>query len=307
MPDEAINILVASLADSTIKQYSGPIKQWLLFCSTSGIDPYEANERHALTWFTQRYSAGASYGTLNSCRAALGLLAGESLSQSPMITRFFKGVFRMRPTKPRYDDTWDVAPVLEQISTLFPLESLTLPQMTDRLVMLLALATAHRMQTLAAIKVSNIVKTDRGYEIRIDSLIKTSRPGACQPLLLLPRFTEKPELCLASTLEAYLVMTKDLRGHLEELLITTRKPYKPATTQSIARWIKAFLARSGVNKKYKAHSTRHAVTSAALKRGIDINMIKNTAGWSKESLVFAKFYNRPIVDDRNNFAESVLL
>ena len=102
-------------------------------------------------------------------------------------------------------------------------------------------------------------------------------------------------------------MTKDLRGDTDNLLITTRQLYKPATAQTIARWIKAFLAKCGISNSYKANSTRHTVTSAALKKGVDINIIKPTAGWSKESLTFAKFYNRPIVPSRENFAEAVIM
>ena len=108
-------------------------------------------------------------------------------------------------------------------------------------------------------------------------------------------------------LQSYLDMTKDLRGDTDNLLITTRQPYKPATTKTIAWWIKAFLAKCGINSSYKAHRTRHAVTSAALKKGVDINIIKTIAGWSKESLTFAKFYNRPIVPSRENFAEVVIM
>lgn len=42
-----------------------------------------------------------------------------------------------------------------------------------------------------------------------------------------------------------------------------------------------------------AHSNRHASTSIAYKRGVDIDTIRRTAGWSKDSLTFAKFYNKP--------------
>ena len=145
----------------------------------------------------------------------------------------------------------------------------------------------------------------RGFTIKIDNLIKTSRPEVCQPRLLIPKFLQKPQLCVASTLQSHLDMTKDLRGDADDLLITTRQPYKPSTAQTIARWIKAFLAKCGISSSYKAHSTRHAVTSAALKKGVDINIIKTTAGWSKGSLTYAKFYNRPIVPSKENFPEAV--
>lgn len=115
-----------SLADSTMKQYTVAIKQWLVFCDKFQINPYQADENQAVRWLTDRFQAEASYGTINTCRAVLGLLLGEKVSQGATITRFLRGVFWLRPTKPRYEDTWDVTPVLENVATFFPLDSLSL-------------------------------------------------------------------------------------------------------------------------------------------------------------------------------------
>lgn len=65
------------------------------------------------------------------------------------------------------------------------------------------------------------------------------------------------------------------------------------------------LRLSGVGDHYTPHSTRHAATSTALAKGVDLNIIKSTAGWSKESEVFARFYNRPIESKSSNFAAAV--
>lgn len=238
---------------------------------------------------------------MNNCRAAISLIVDKRVSESQVISRFFKGIFRSRPPKPKYDKTWDVKPVLESVAKLYPLHSLNLVKLTNKLIVLLALGTAQRVQTLSLIKLSNISKKASGYEIEIRDLIKTSRPGACQPLLLLPKFTEKPELCIASTLKSYINVTKSLRGDIDTLLLTTKKPYKAASSQTISRWIRSYLVTCGISKEFKAHSTRHAVTSAALKKGINLNIIKSTAGWSKDSQVFVRFYNRPIQENRSDF------
>lgn len=100
--------------------------------------------------------------------------------------------------------------------------------------------------------------------------------------------------------------TNNLRdAQATNLLITFKKPYKNASTQSIARWVKTVLGRCGINTDiFSAHSTRHAATSAAARRGITIDTIKNSAGWSRKSEVFAKFYNRPL--STTNFASAIL-
>ena len=57
---------------------------------------------------------------------------------------------------------------------------------------------------------------------------------------------------------------------------------------------------------FTAHSTRHASTSAAKRRGVDLDLIRKTAGWTKNSQTFARFYNREIVSDNRQFALSIL-
>jgi len=173
-------------------------------------------------------------------------------------------------------------------------------------VLLLALGTAHRTQTLAAIKLSNVKRSPEGYEIEIPDRIKTSRPGTFQPLLVLPVFSENPKLCLASTLDAYIKTTSQWRGQFENLFLTTKKPFKAATPTTISRWIRTAMSRCGINEKFTAYSTRHAATSAALKKSVKLETIKKTAGWSENSQVFAKYYNRIIIPTKEPFVKSLM-
>ena len=54
-----------------------------------------------------------------------------------------------------------------------------------------------------------------------------------------------------------------------------------------------------------SHSTRHAATSAAHQSGISLEVIRKTAGWTPQSQVFAKVYNRPIRSNYD-FAQAVI-
>lgn len=56
---------------------------------------------------------------------------------------------------------------------------------------------------------------------------------------------------------------------------------------------------------FKPHSTRSASTSAALSKGVNIDVIFQTAGWSLED-TFAKYYNKAIQDEQPTFAVSLL-
>ena len=64
---------------------------------------------------------------------------------------------------------------------------------------------------------------------------------------------------------------------------------------TIARWIKTFLGSAGIDiKKFSAHSTRAASSSAAKQNGVPVGEILKRAGWSSEK-TFLKFYNLNIV------------
>ena len=71
--------------------------------------------------------------------------------------------------------------------------------------------------------------------------------------------------------------------------------------------MKETLNKSGLDTIiFSTHSTRHASTSAAQRLGVDIEVIRKTAGWTKSSETFAKFYNRDIVSDQEQFALPIL-
>jgi hypothetical protein len=57
---------------------------------------------------------------------------------------------------------------------------------------------------------------------------------------------------------------------------------------------------------FKGHSFRHASTSKAFSSGVKIDSIFRSAGWSSGSTAFAKFYNRPVINDEINFVDAVL-
>lgn len=258
------------------------LQDWSVFSISRNISPYLAKEEDVIGFLRKYFSTGAAYGSVNSAKSAIALVLHNPWTN--LMQRFMKSIFRERPPKPKYDKIWDIDPVLEKLASWPAAESLDLSRLTSKLVVLMAIGTTQRIQSLSLIKISNIVQFTTGFEIRIPDPIKTSRPGAAQPLILL-RFEES--LCVAGLLRAYLEKTKTLRGEsVPELFITTKKPYKAASSATISRWIKSTLVLCGVEDSYTAYSTRHASSSAALKKGINLDRIKQAAGWSERSKTF---------------------
>lgn len=248
-----------------------------------------------------------SYGTINSDRAALSLISDE-LGKDSRVTRFLRGVYRTRPPKPKYEVTWDPQLVLSYLEKQMPNEDLSLKAISLKLVMVLSLITAHRLQTMSLIKISNINLCADGFQIFITDLIKTSGPRRNQPCLQVPYFPGRPGLCAASILKIYLQKTKDFRGNEDSLFLTFKAPHGAASKDTLSRWIKETLKASGVDTtRFTPHSTRHSATSAAFRRGIPVETIRKAAGWSATSLTFAKFYNRPLGQEKaQSFASSLI-
>ncbi|KAJ8914638.1 hypothetical protein NQ315_015376 [Exocentrus adspersus] len=305
MPQVAVETIIASLSDSTLKQYNSSLSKWWLYCSNNSISKFEARGYDVIGFLQEELSKGASYSTINTQRSALGLLLSLSPDEEKLLRRFLKGVFRIKPCFPRYTSTWDPNVVLAYLETLYPLSSLSIEQLTLKLCTLLALTSAQRVQTLAKIKVKDIcIKSDNQIEITISSILKTSAPDRTQPTLIFPTFNDKPALCVASTIIQYLHVTKDFRSEHknQEFLLIIKKPIHPATTQTISRWIKT---PALIQAFFKSHSTRHASTSAAARGGLNIETIRKAAGWTEKSKVFAKFYNRTVITTPN-FATTIL-
>lgn len=89
-------------------------------------------------------------GSLNSLRSALSLIIGSHLGTNDQIKRLFKGFFKLRPTAPKYNSTWNVSILLKHIEDNY-LDKNNLEKNTRKTVTLLALASGQRAQTLALI------------------------------------------------------------------------------------------------------------------------------------------------------------
>lgn len=300
--------MLASLSVNSVKQYDVCLKRWFNYAREHSLNFFEENIPSILSFFTYLFNSGSQYGSLNTYRSALALLIGSHVSNDDRIKRFFKGVFRLKPPTPKYDVTWDTSIVLEELSKKYPNSDLSLEQLSKKCAMLLALTTAHRVQTLSKIDIQNIVETDTQIAIKIPDRIKTSRIGSNQPILYLPFFRQKPEICPATTVLAYLNRTSELRGACNSLFISHRKPHAIVGSQTISRWIKSTLDECGIDVSvFSAHSTRHASTSRARRLGLSVDTIRKTAGWSGTSSTFAKFYDRTILRNENESLARLIL
>ena len=127
------------------------------------------------------YEKGLGYSVINTASSVLSsvldLPGGNTFGTHPLVTRFLKGVFELKPSLPRYTTIWDVGTVLQYLKTLHPIPELSLKTMTKKLTMLLCLLTGQRCQTLTKLDVSLMQALPDKYVFSIGEKLKTTKPG----------------------------------------------------------------------------------------------------------------------------------
>ncbi|XP_061187368.1 uncharacterized protein LOC133195519 [Saccostrea echinata] len=304
LSDDTQKILLSSWRESTKKQYRAYIEKWLSFCNSRQINVFEANVNNVLSFLTELFQSGLGYSCLNTARSALSsflqLENCVNIGSHPLIRRFMGGVFVLRPALPRYNVTWDVNIVLKYLKSLSPFSSLSLLQLSQKLVMLLALLSGQRGQTLHLIDIRNVHFQESGVKIVIGDLLKTSNTKRHLGEIELTSYEVDKDLCVVNTLTNYLQNTETLRGAVTRLFITSQRLHKSVSRDTIGRWLKSVLKMAGIDISiFKPHSTRVASASAAHALRIPVDTIMRTVGWSRES-TFRKFYNKEVTLTRMN-------
>ncbi len=254
------------------------------------------------------YNSGVGYSALNTARSALSMflpeINGKTVGESKIICLLMKGVFNIRPSLPRYTEVWDANVVLTFLKLKFPAKKLSLKDLTQKLVTLLALLSGQRVQTLFAIKLENIKFTNSGVTIVIDELLKQSRPSFHPEPLKFKEYAPDRRLCVVKYLNEYIDRTKVLRK-TNRLLVSLQEPHHEVTKSTISRWVKNTLKEAGIDTKiFSAHSTRSAGTSKAVQT-IPITELMKKVGWSSAG-TFQKYYNKPVVTENCELNQAIL-
>ena len=296
---QAVDIFCASWTAGTEKQYKGVWDKWSGWCRKRQIDLPQASVIQVVEFLTDCFHEGKGYSTINTYRSALSTTLcamnddRDSFGSHPLIARLLKGVYILRPPTPRYSSTWDVSEVTDYLKTLAPLRELSFKLLTLKTVMLCALASAQRQQTLNFRKESQdsitFVVTDR---------LKTSRPGKSIEITF--SSSGCASICPLAALKEYISRSETLRfrsGHfVSKLFLSLIGPHNPVSSMTIARWIMSVLQSAGIDtSKFKAHSVRGAATSRAYFTGTPVADILKMADESSEH-VFRRHYLREVLE-----------
>jgi len=110
-------------------------------------------------------------------------------------------------------------------------------------------------------------------------LLKQSRPSIKSPIIEIVKYPHCKKICVMDALLSYIERTEAPREDETELFLTHQRPYHAACSSTISRWIESTLTLAGIDtKKFGAHSTRAASSSAAMKAGVPVSDILSAGG-----------------------------
>ncbi len=311
-PPTSIDIIMASWRKGTKSQNQTYLKKWSQFCTTTNCDFFKPQISQVTVFLTDLFHSGLSYSAINSARSALSALCQSyndtlPFGQHPLVKRFMKGVFELRPSFPRYKSVWDVNVVFNYMRKQPSIARSSLKDLTLRLTFLLLILSGKRGQTIHLLSLlDNIVLSETKCEFVITEKVKQTRVGHHIPPIVYEAFPHDPDLCVVNHLKAYLARAKRLRiPGCTKLLISYAKPYNAVSLETISRWCKSLFSSAGIDtKEFGCHSTRTASTSFAAQKAGDISNIIESVGWFNAQ-TFQTFYNKPI-NTSFNFGSTVM-
>lgn len=215
--EEAISLILASWRSKTESNYDSAWKKWQAWCSSRNTNPFAADLPKVLGFLAKQFEEGKQYRSLNCYRSAISSahlpIEGFPVGKHPLVCRFLKGVFNLRPPLPLYECTWDVTKVTSYLKELGDNEQLSLKLLTQKLAMLLALVLAHRSSGLVQLTLQGKKFIPEGVVLTVTGLAKQTKPGkeaSLQPVTI-PNFKEDRRLCPVECLKRYIAVTSHFR------------------------------------------------------------------------------------------------
>ena len=258
-----------------------------------------------LCLFNSKNESGNNYSvdTINTYRSAIAYFVQldiPNLGFDVALLRLFQSFHQQRPSFPKYLVTWDVGIVLKFLASWHPPSALSLKKLTLKTVVLIAITSSDRAQTLHALRIDRVTSTPQGLEFVIFDQLKTSRRGHPAKIVKCVSW-DAQELDVAFYVQKYMEKTITLRNRAyirglgkPNQLFLSHKTGLPVSKATISRWIKQVMALAGIDvNHYKAHSTRGASASAARRKGASISQILETGDWSNLG-TYQRFYERPV-------------
>ena len=121
--------------------------------------------------------SGVEYSVMSSTRFSLSTfinIDGVPVGQDPVITRFMKGLFNIKPALPKCNFTWDVGIVITYISKI---DTNSLKYLSQKLATLLVLLCGQRCgEILSALDIRNLNLSEKNVWHKLETFWRLLNP-----------------------------------------------------------------------------------------------------------------------------------
>ena len=182
------------------------------FCRERGIDPISTPLDQPIEFLTKISECGVGYPSLGTARSALSAVItmnnGISFGKFRLVQHFMKGIFNLRPALLRQFAVWDLDVVFDYLSN--SKYDLPLKDLSEKLVIFLCLLSGKRDQTVKALNIKDMLLEKVKWIFFIKRPMKTTKPGFHQSPIVLSENPSNRKICIVTTINHYLEITKDL-------------------------------------------------------------------------------------------------
>ena len=277
-------------------------------------------------FFIHLFDKGLALPTIRCYRSAIGVIHkgfedGSLVSNAPALMKLFKAFFLRRPPLKKLLPSWSLPKVLEALAKqpFEPMAKASLMDLTVKTTFLMALASGQRRGTLHALSTSpGHIRWERdGVRLipRPGFIAKNQTTGSktveiiLKPISAHSSITEDKVWCPVRALKWYLDRTKEHRHH-DQLFLTCKEQYTPASKDTISRWIVRAIKAAGdsalmPDASVRAHDTRGVSSSWALFAGVSQEEILKAAYWNSPN-TFISCYLKNVLASEVAFSQAAL-
>ena len=296
----AESIILSGWAQGTKSVYGLGYRYYTQFCGKHQLDPFIPDPMNLLNFLTHCFEVKkCQYRTLNCYRSAVSSTlshdptTGQPVGMDPLVSRFFRGVRRLRPPRIKLFPKWSIATVLNFLKSYGDSKSLSLSQLLIKTCFLVSLVCCKRPACLR-----NMKKVPGYWELSMAGLrcqtlgiSKTELHHISTPIEVKP-FTENPQLCpVYHMVRLDKVLDRVRPEGVTDFWLSSRRPHKPVSTQTICKWLKKVIVDSGALSG-SARDVRSVGSSTAAQAGLEIGRIMQAADWRRVK-TFQSHYFKP--------------
>ena len=312
--EESSSLIIHSRREGTSQTYESAWKRWSLWCGGRGLDPFTCPINFILDYLAHLFHQGTPSRTIGGHRSAISayhhpIVVDSALvatGRHPLVSAVMSGINHLRPPQPKYSFTWDVEFVLRLFRS-WPLD-LTPKQLTIKVTTLLALIGIPRGAELKLFDLRYLADHGQRYVFQLAGTVKNVEASKKPKPIEFHRHTEDKKLCPIECIDQYIALTESWRvnGQPSAFFLCHKKPHKPASKSTLARWIKDGLLLADVDTKvFKAHSLRGASSSKALLKGLTVKEVVDHGRWSLES-TWQRYYHKNVDSASKRHQDSIL-